>query len=248
VEPEVGVFGHETEAKDLCRLLPEDLRLPHLNKVLQHVLVRDISRRTTTTKLREALRSVQEYTPSMPSPVLFPASDTLEAALSERIARDPTIVLNEERAKLQHYLEGVLDQIEGALGTPPESKATRVLGFHPVADLDDVLHREVNEAPDDVAEFDTKETAWAAIQIGFRTPLGHHISVLSYLLVGRRPDGDEMVLSVQRKTGPTNRYSIRVLSTSYEGDPNHTELMCREALEEFPRLQPILEEMLRAGK
>lgn len=247
VEPEVGVFGHESAAKDLCRSFPDDMRLPHLNRVLQHVLVRDVSRRTTAAKLREALRRVRDYTSSMPSPVLFPASDTLEAALSERIARDPTIALNEERVKLQRYLEGVRDQIEATLGTPRESKVTRVLRIHPVGELDEVLHREVNEAPDDVAEFDTKETAWAAIQIGLGTPLGHHISVLSYLLVGRRSDGDEMVLLVQRKPGLINRYSIRVLSTSYEGDPKHAEIMCSEALKEFPRLQPILTEMLKAN-
>ena len=217
VEPTPGRFGHETPVKDLAARI-EDPRLPLVNRLLRSVLVRNPDLRLTATEFREGLTSVRQFSASGPPPQLptAPALARAEAKLQASVR------VRRERLKTELSAVGTtLAQEIGFRDEKPRWQISRLI------DAWIGEPRCADRYPGFVFGGGVRVIIGADLQKG-EIPF-----ICSYFFVARSNTA-EIVIAERYPN-----YEAQELSTSFTGDPQHSDLIAEEARQELARLEPL---------
>lgn len=245
VETDIGGYGHESPAFDLTKRFPDDKRMPWINKLLRRALVRNPARRTTASRFREAVQGLRNWDGRDPSPHEVSIHEELDEVVAEFLEQEERTSLEPMRAELEDYLAEVCESLQQETSSPAEGSFVRRIEV--VAQATREIRQEVGQAPgyglEELEEFLGEDAVWGKILVGPRIPKS--IGAASHFLVGRNPNGEQVVLSHRQRLDRGGRRVGAVEAIGSQDDPGLFELLRKLAREELRTLEPILTQILR---
>ena len=221
VEPTPGQHGHESKSKNLASRY-DDPRIPVLNTVLRHVLVRDPFARLSAAEFADALAKIRVSNAATKADFELPGTARLQAAVSRlqrtrRIRRDQaasevfrraceladTANLREERKRWQ------LSRIIDPTGGSDLAGANEVVGT---------------------------DAVWGKVRVlvGVDLQRGEIPFFFSILGLGRTLEGQQFLVEALHP----DRAPV-LISTSFVGDPGQESALVDRARQEMPRLEKL---------
>lgn len=226
-----GSFAHEQPPYALAAL-GNDPRLPKISLLLRHMLADDPAHRMPAERVAEACARIRAWVPGTDEPFQFSGAERLARATSEYRRRSP-----------QLRSERVVDELfSRCMGLASRIAVRENDGGRPYTPQRNVEANRGDMEPFGRAKSEFPQADWAAVRVMVRFEPTPSLLWLSYMMLGRTPDGQEIVAQYDEER------EWRRLALSFAGDPEHDALIVKAVRAELDRLTERLSDALERAR